>query len=480
MFEKTVHHLPIEIWDRIARDLTVPDRLRLSECSQFLNSAVSNPSLWADVSLNKKKVKEQGIMAIFNTKFRKFKKLNLSFCKQGDYTALFEYMASEVLLHIEEIEGGMKWSENQTAVQNVDPRVMGKALARLKKVSLDEVFLTTQQWREFFQEISRSSQTSVEDLDLSCAVGTIRSVPAATMGKALAKVKKVNLQGNILDQDQMEWTMHEMSQQSNVEDIDLSHSDIKKLPPNLVGKALQNVQVLRLAETQATEEQWKSIFRCRRTRAEIEGTYRLGEEVDLRGTRLTHVDPDLVAEGVTSFTKAYLSRAWMTPDTWNQVLSSIHSSNTTPLQHVDLSNTDFDENGEGPLEYIREIPGDLLGKAVAKIQKVEAEGTQLADDQYIGLLKALSDRKNCKLTDLSLSGDLRRVPPEFCKYLANLSRVDLGGSKLSKDQWVCFLTEMLATPPGNIQDVVLDFSNWEEADTQLLNQVEEHLGIMMY
>lgn len=470
MFQKTAEHLPVEIWDKIAREMSIQDRLGVSASSSFLNNATSSPSLWGDVELNKKKVQEEGIMAIFKTKFRRFKKLNLSYCQKREYAALFEYMASEEVLHIEELDGRMKWAEDQSQLQKIPPMTMGKALARLKKVCLDECFLTVQQWTCFLQEICRSNPTSVEDLDLSGAVGTIRSVPPIIVGKALASVKKLSLQGNILKQDQLEWTLHEMGLKSGVEEIDLSFCDIRHVPARLLGKALKHVKIIRMSETQATEEQWTRIFEATES----------AEEIDLSRTMLTHVDPEVVGHALASFKRIYLSMAWLTIESWIEVFKSIESAKVTSVEYMDLSNTDFDENGSGPLDYIREVPGELMGRALARVKKVDLQGTKCTDDQYLGVLKAMDGDEACNLIDLSASDDLRHVPAQYCRALAKLKKIDLGGSKLSREQWTTLLNEILATPPGLVEDVILDFSNWDEAPAELLNQVEEHLGIMMY
>ena len=63
--------LSIEIWEMILMKLPVKDRLKMSLVSRRMNRILINPYLWNDVeNLNEEKIQEEGIIAVFQTRFK--------------------------------------------------------------------------------------------------------------------------------------------------------------------------------------------------------------------------------------------------------------------------------------------------------------------------------------------------------------------------------------------------------------------------
>ena len=73
--------LPPEIWEKIFNKLGIKDLGNISLTSTHINKILTNPDLWSKVILNREKINEEGIMAVFMTKFKKLKKFNLQWIR---------------------------------------------------------------------------------------------------------------------------------------------------------------------------------------------------------------------------------------------------------------------------------------------------------------------------------------------------------------------------------------------------------------
>ena len=170
--------LPAEVWEMIAKNLSIKDCLNLSLASYHMNRILSeNPTIWSQANLSKELIRQEGIMKVFQTKFRMFKRLNLSFCRPDDCTSLFRHVLAASPLYIEQIAFAdfddkfvfydFCYDDFIAAnLSQVPPTLLGQALARIKKINMEKAKLSTEQWSELFSTISTSSPTSVEDVDL--------------------------------------------------------------------------------------------------------------------------------------------------------------------------------------------------------------------------------------------------------------------------------------------------------------------------
>ena len=68
--------LPAEVWEMIAKNLSIKDCLNLSLASYHMNRILSeNPTIWSQANLSKELIRQEGIMKVFQTKFRMFKSI---------------------------------------------------------------------------------------------------------------------------------------------------------------------------------------------------------------------------------------------------------------------------------------------------------------------------------------------------------------------------------------------------------------------
>lgn len=185
--------LPPEIWIIIAKKLRTRDLRHMSLVSKNMNEILSNPKIWSRITLNKYKVRKEGIMAIFETKFKKFKSLQLQYCATQDLSTLFKYLASATSVDLEHINlGTLRWPSTDIS-DYIPADVLGRVLVQVKYINMWRTQLTVEQWISFFQEIRSVSPLQIEHLNL---LGTdLRQVPTEILAQALARVENINMVG---------------------------------------------------------------------------------------------------------------------------------------------------------------------------------------------------------------------------------------------------------------------------------------------
>jgi len=243
--------LPNEVWDNIGRRVSQKDMLNLCLVSQRCNTIFSNPDLWRNATLNRSKMEQEGVMAIFSTKFRKVKALELYGLSTEEYKALFEHMLT--FNDIAEVD--LEYAN----LQEVPPDITGHALAKVKIINLRDVRMTTLQWNWYFLQLTSQHTASTEDINLSNC--ELKAVSPQAMGKALSRIQKLNLSSSVLTADHWSWLFTEMwnAPDLKVLHLDLSYTGMDLLQAAAIGPALRRVKSINLSYAFLSTPQWIGI-----------------------------------------------------------------------------------------------------------------------------------------------------------------------------------------------------------------------------
>ena len=177
---------PIEVWEMILGHLPLPDLCRMSLVSTDLNKVVANPAFWSSVVLNSQKQDEDGVMAVFLTRFRRVRSLKLSHCTSAELDSLFDHITTTDKLHLEELD--LSYAD----LREVPAAATGLALSRLRQLHLRYTEMTCVHWTNLFSSI-RSSRPRVVVQYLDISNTDMRSVSPEVLTQGLVSVPKINL-----------------------------------------------------------------------------------------------------------------------------------------------------------------------------------------------------------------------------------------------------------------------------------------------
>ena len=163
---------------------------------------------------------------------------------------------------------------------------------------------------------------------------------------------------------------------------------------------------------------------------------------------LASLEPELLAESVTSVESVHLEQAHLTCHQSGAILAAISSG--CRLKRLNLSGTNLSS-----------IPPGLVGRAIPLLEEATLTYTSLTTLQLENILSSIT--MDSKLTRLNLGGcNLSAVPPELLGALCKLESLAAAGTSLTKKQVESMFTIINNNPPlRNLNLADMDLSSVE-------------------
>ena len=169
--------------------------------------------MWENVKLSKRKIAKEGIMAVFKTKFRRFKILKLSLVHRKDRVDLFKYLSSLInsdSFHIEQVV------VDDDMYHEIPTDLLAYVLAHTKIIDLGTLRDHDPEGEataKTIEMIAKIKPTVIEYLNLDCKDNFEDSTPLqpTVIGEALYCVNKTLIMpGN--DRSIDSWSSEQMTE----------------------------------------------------------------------------------------------------------------------------------------------------------------------------------------------------------------------------------------------------------------------------
>lgn len=330
--------IPPETWLKILEYLPHPVLCRVVLVSKYLHSLGSEPSLWRNCSISRRKVRSHGLKSLMSTvRYTQVENLDMSvtWMEAGQCTSFLQDSLVTNLQHLN-LYG--------VDLSSVEAQLLAKAVGRLHKVNLGWTRLTGDQAITVFREVIKSGTLA----DMNMFRVNLSDVPSDLLAEAVSRLTIVKLTDTRLRTDQLAALLEQiMCPGSELEHLNLTGVDLSFVEPQLLGLALSGLTSFILWGTKLTRSQCIRIL-------ELMIHSKTLISVNLDNQDLSHVDPEVLSLAVSRLSRASLFDSRLTTEQCVMLLNQVIQSTT--LTHLNL---DFVAMGDVPLE-LREDAGRIV------------------------------------------------------------------------------------------------------------------------
>jgi len=411
-----------EIWMEVLTFLPVKDLCNMSLVSQEINELCSRPKLWRNTNIRKLKFRTGNVTDFFEIrKYKKVKRLDFSrLSLTGEnIQQILKHSISTDLCEID-LQG--------LNLSTIAPELLSKSLHPLRKVDLTFTKLTSDQAEHLFSYFENNQPTNMREMSLKAI--NLSTVNPTILASTIARMEKVNLSFTELTSDQLTALLDKLLTQNdvNLKDIEFFSVDLSGTPPRLLGKALGNLEIVSLSNTELRFEHIQSFFE------EIMRSKTL-MDVNLDFSELFYISKDIFAKSLIQLEKVSLACTVMDIEQLEALFELI--SKESKIKELDLLDTD-----------LTGLDAVLMGSAINKLRKVNISGSKLAGEQLNPMVEQFDFKI---LRDLNLDYlDLSKMSNEnTCNLFKSLEKISLKKSNLTTDQLNSFLS-VLASPDENV------------------------------
>jgi len=270
--------------------------------------------------------------------------------------------------------------------------------------------------------------------------------------KRFAKVSKIELSGMLFTNEELLANLNAIAL-SSVEDLHLGDVDIAQVPTEKLAHVVSRLCKINLDYAKLTNEQCLAVLdACASSTTLV--------NVSLYNVDLQKVPAELLARAVNNLHEINLSGTFLTTEQSIAVSKACVSSTT--LVNVSLASSD-----------LKQVPAQLLAKAVKHLEKIDFEYTNLTNEQCIAVLEACVS--STTMLNLSLYNiDLHKVPPELLAQAAkHLKEIDLAYTNLTNEQCIALLNACISST--TLVNVNLQRIDLQDVPAELLAQAVIHL-----
>ena len=288
--------------------------------------------------------------------------------------------------------------------------------------------------REFKLTRINDKQTIISLLNIICSreyKGTVLEMNMNNMfyidpellAKVVTKLQKLDVMDTNLTQQQTEAIFTAISEGSKMIKLNIAENNISKIDPGLLVKAVTNLQILDVMDTNLTQQQTEDIFTAVSEESKM-------IELNISENNMSGVDPGLLAKAVNKLETLDIELTQLTHQQAAAILSAV--SEGSKLTKLIISSNNL--SGVDP---------GLLAKAVTNLETLNIANTELTQQQAAAILSNVSEAT--KLNELNIRwNDLSRVDPGLlAKVVTNLETLYIGNTKLIQEQAVAILSGVI-------------------------------------
>ena len=308
---------------------------------------------------------------------------------------------------------------------SLDKGLLATAVSRLKEVNLSMTGLTQEQKLEILLGVC-AENSQLKTLNIGGI--NFSTVDGGLLARAVTPLDHVYMGMTQLTSQQAEEILTAVcAQGSALKTLDIRGNRLSLVEEGLVARAVTSLKQVNLGDTELTQRQAEEIFT-----AISERDCQL-ENLDLQGSNLSSVEPNILARTLNSLKEASFANTELTEVQTDALLNAISAG------HSKLRTLDIQYNTLSLAEPA------LLVSAVTSVENVNLSGTKLTEQQLVAILYILAFVGSFKLKTLNLSSNTLSLVEVglLAKGVNSLEEVVLSDTKLSQQQAEAILTESL-------------------------------------
>merc|ERR1712142_833764 len=280
----------------------------------------------------------------------------------------------------------------------VTPDLLGDFLNNLKKLKLHSTVFTVAQLDDIFEKMSEF--TNIDEVDLN--------FKSTDMTKQL-----VNMQ--------IEDFFRKMSEKTKIVSLDLTNAGIAFVPIEILAKALNNLETLKMTLITISNEHANAFFTHMQEFTNLKQL-----EIDTKNTNINSVNPRIFSKAIVKLTKVTLKYTYLSTEQLELMFQQILKKGSA-LTHLDVGTND-----------VSGVPADVLAEAVNKLSVVGLNETNLSKDQGIAIFTKLAESQSNLVRLDASENNLGEIDPDVIAKASNklkiihMSRCSLTGQQIEK------------------------------------------------
>ena len=379
--------------------------------------------------------------------------VNLSFTEltKEQLTVLFERIVNRKKVNLKSLEFF------SVDLSPVSPRLLGKTVSWLEVANLSNTELRFEHIHSIVNEVLESKVIRELNLDFS----EVFNVNDDIFAKSLAKLEKVSLACSVMDVAQLESLFTLIAKEAKMKELDLLDTDLTSLPPELLGKAVNNLEKINLSGSKLHGEQLNQMFQ--------EFDFKILKDLNMDYLDLSAVLPESLAMVLINLKKISLKKCNLTTAQINMIFESIvkNSREDVKLKNANLYGNNF-----------KEVAPEHLSHSASKLTYLDISNTNISHAVTTSLLTHLSEiGEHSHLRHLVLAGiPLTHIPASLVtSAMARLEKLDLSNCSLAWEQLEVILDAV--KPPAPLRQLSLFNVDLENVDKEVLAKANTHAFI---
>merc|ERR1719319_973476 len=261
-------------------------------------------------------------------------------------------------------------------IESVPAALLGQALSRFKKINLEDVSQKSYQMTAFLTTSLIS--TTLQDLNLYGI--DLSHVPGPVLAQAIIRLKIINLGHTDLTTDQLTHLFTAILTSGTLSSLILRFNSLSGVAAPLLGQAASRLSILDLYSTNPSIEAITEFFR----ESLISGSLL---ELNIGSNHLSHVSSPLLSQTVSRLKVVNLE-------------SNLSTLQITDLLTVSLDSTTL-EDLSLQCNVLTSVEASLLAQAVWRLKRINLDDTSLTTPQIKQLLSVSLSSTTLKTINLS-------------------------------------------------------------------------------
>ena len=337
----------------------------------------------------------------------------------------------------------------------VPPDQIANSVNKLESANICFTNLIDSQTREIFRQIS--SDTKLEKLDIS--YNNLGGVQPPAFSEAMNKVVEANINVTYLTGEQTAALFEKMLEQSSLKILKIRSNNLSAVPPHILSKALNKLEVIDIGTTVMTEEQTKGLFDTM-----VKGTNL--KKMDIGGNVgnpnfMPSVPPDILAKALNKLCEARLYYTALTTDQSLAMLKRMMVE--SKLSMLDIRKVN-----------LTEIPPKLFADAIGHLNEIIVE--EVTEAQAWELFNKIAENES-ELEIINIkSSNLSGIHPQIFSKAANqLKGILVENANLQAEQVTTFFSDM--SVETSLKKVDLSQNNISEVHPEELTTALEKVEV---
>merc|ERR1712142_16366 len=304
----------------------------------------------------------------------------------------------------------------------VTPDLLGDFLNNLKKLKLHSTVFTVAQLDDIFEKMSEF--TNIDEVDLNFkSTDVTKHVEDEFISAGLNNIKTLTFPDMTkqLVNMQIEDFFRKMSEKTKIVSLDLTNAGIAFVPIEILAKALNNLETLKMTLITISNEHANAFFTHMQEFTNLKQL-----EIDTKNTNINSVNPRIFSKAIVKLTKVTLKYTYLNTEQLELMFQQILKKGSA-LTHLDVGTND-----------VSGVPADVLAEAVNKLSVVGLNETNLSKDQGIAIFTKLAESPSNLVRLDASENNLGEIDPDVIAKASNklkiihMSRCSLTGQQIEK------------------------------------------------